>query len=99
MNYPTLEMAQHFIADDTDSNYNAIRSCISKVFTDDEVMEFQGHSEEEQINFIEQLGQKEMAKVINFFDTAPTVKYTIDYTNSKGTKRVLELNTLTDFFT
>ena len=99
MDYPTLEMAQFFIADDTNSSVNAIRSCIKQVFTDDEVMEFQNHDEEEQIDFVEQLGQKEMAKVINFFDTAPKVKYTIDYTNSKGTKRVLELNTLTDFFT
>lgn len=98
MKYPTLDMANMFVEGD-DSTYDSIRACIDKVFTNDEIMEFEGHSEEEQVEFVEQLSKSEVEKLISFFDTSPKVEYVVEYTNKNGTERRLELNTLTDFFT
>ena len=98
MKYPTLELASMFIGSD-DTTYDSIRACIDKVFTNDEIMEFDSHSDDEQIEFVEQLSKTEIEKLLEFFETSPKVEYVIEYTNKKGTERRLELNTLTDFFT
>lgn len=98
MKYPSLDLASMFVNSE-DTGYDSIRACIDKVFTENEIMEFDSHTEEEQVQFVEQFSKSEIEKLLVFFDTAPKVEYVVEYTNKKGTERRLELNTLTDFFT
>ena len=100
MKYPTLNSVGLMKPDDEiGSTFNIIRSTIDKVFTDDEVIEFNTHSEQEQIDFLEQMSKDQIDKIIQFFDTIPTYKHTLNYTNKKGNERKIELEGISDFFT
>jgi hypothetical protein len=69
------------------------------VFTDDEVIDFASHTDEEKTEFIDQFTQAQMEQVINFFNTMPSIKHTIEYTNANGSERKIELTGVADFFT
>ena len=100
MKYPTLNSVGLMKPDDEiTSTFNIIRSTIDKVFTDDEVIEFNTHSEQEQIDFLEQMSKDQIDKIIQFFDTIPTYRHTLNYTNKKGNERKIELEGISDFFT
>jgi len=60
---------------------------------------YEDYSEKELVDFLDNLDGKVYAKIRNFFETMPKLYYKIEYTNSLGTKREIELRTLKDFFT
>lgn len=101
MNYPSLSMLKDvsLIQDNVDFGFDIIKKSIDRVFSDEEIFEFNTFSDQEQNDFLEQFDQKQMQKVINFFETLPSLYYKIDYTNSNGSERSIELTTLSDFFT
>lgn len=54
---------------------------------------------EELRTFVDSIPSEPYSKVKGFFDAAPSIRHVVEYTNSKGTKRSIELNGLNDFFT
>lgn len=100
MSYPTLDMANKIDgnSNEVDFSFDVLCSCINQVYTSDEVMEFGDYSREEQEDFLNQLNREEMDSIVQFFDKAPRLSYTIEYTNSNGTERKIELRNLSDFF-
>lgn len=54
---------------------------------------------EERTEFVDSMPIDARNKVIEYIASLPTLYYKIEYENSKGTKRSIELTTLSDFFT
>lgn len=76
-----------------------VRSCIDQIFDADNVYPLADHSEEEVTEFIDSLDIDSFNKIREFFDNLPQMHYKIEYKNSLGNERTIELTTLSDFFT
>lgn len=76
-----------------------IKSCIDKIYDKDTVYNVNESTSEELDEFIDSLDVRAFEKVQKFFETMPKLYHKIEYTNSKGTTREIELTTLDDFFT
>lgn len=101
MRYPSLDITAVLAEnnDELEQSIAAIKYCIDKVFTDEEVIEFQTHTDAEMNEFLDQFTQEQMQKLIDFFTTMPALKHTIHYENSNGNSRKIELTGVADFFT
>lgn len=100
MKYPNLDIASSFNVDSSEEELvlEMVRRCIDKVFTEEEVFEFSEYTFEEQEAFLDQLDRNQVEKIIEFFQTMPTLSYTINYKNSMDNDRSIEMRTLSDFF-
>ena len=102
MKYPTasmiLDMENNDIPEE-DSAFFVITSCIESVYDADMVYPTSEETPEEIKAFVESLSVSAFTEIQNFFDTMPKLYYKIEYTNSMGTDRVIELSSLDDFFT
>lgn len=100
MKYPSLDIVTKVDIKKSEVNfsYDVIKLCIDKVFTDDEILEFDTYSDKEQEEFLDQFSREQMESLINFFSTVPTLYYEIVYQNKNGNERRIELNSLSDFF-
>lgn len=76
-----------------------VRSCIDQIFDAENVYPISDHTEEEVTEFIEQLDVETFNKIREFFDNLPQMNYKINYKNSLGNDRTIELTSLSDFFT
>lgn len=101
MEYPSVSMIEKVPEElqDTDLVQYLIRSCISEIFDENEVYLASDSSDEELADFIDNLDIDSFTKIREFFDSLPSLYYKIEYTNSLGNKREIELTTLSDFFT
>lgn len=101
MKYPSISDAAGMIRDgqnEVEQTFSTIKFCIDKVFTEDEVIEFQDHSDDEKDEFIDQFTQEQLEKLMQFFETMPSLSHTITYKNSLDNERKIELNGVADFF-
>lgn len=101
MKYPSIT-----IVDDAPENATPgqvidymIRQCIDSIFDENSVYPIADYSEEELTEWLDDLDSDTYDKIRTFFNNMPSMKYTIEYTNTLGTVQKIELNTLTDFFT
>lgn len=76
-----------------------VRSCIDEIYDSETVYPANECSEEELNEFIDSLDIETFNKIRDFFDSLPRLYHKIEYTNSLGNKRSIELTTLSDFFT
>lgn len=76
-----------------------VRSCIDVIYDEDAVYPAKDTSQEELTDFIESLDIETFIKIREFFDNLPRMYYKIEYKNSLGNERTIELTTLSDFFT
>jgi len=76
-----------------------VRSCIDVIYDEDTVYPAKDSTEEELTDFIESLDIETFIKIREFFDNLPRMYYKIEYKNSLGHDKTIELTTLSDFFT
>jgi hypothetical protein len=76
-----------------------VKSCIDQIFDEENVYPISDYTDEDVVEFIEQLDVDTFNKIREFFDTLPQMYYKIEYKNSLGNARSIELTTLSDFFT
>lgn len=76
-----------------------ILACIDQIFDQDEVYPTAEQDEKELKEFIDNLDVETFDKVRGFFDSIPSLYHKLEYENSLGNKRTIELTTLSDFFT
>jgi len=76
-----------------------VRSCIDQVFDADEVYLASEQTIEELSEFIDSLDIETFNKIREFFDSLPQLYHKLEYVNSNGDARTIELTTLNDFFT
>ncbi len=76
-----------------------VRSCVDQIFDEDDVYLASESTEAELQEFIEGLDVQTFQKIREFFDSLPSLYHKLEYKNANGNERVIELKTLSDFFT
>lgn len=101
MKYPTVN-----IVDDAPTDATAgevveylIRNCVESIYDHENVYPASDYTAEELSDWIDALDIETFNKIRTFFDSLPQMYYKIEYTNSLGNVREIELTTLSDFFT
>jgi hypothetical protein len=105
MKYPTPAITEKVAADEqktlneSDFSHLLIKECIDRIYDADQVYPIKEADPKEVDEFIDSLTVKAFEDIKKFFETLPRLYHKIEYTNSKGTAREIELTTLDDFFT
>lgn len=101
MKYPTIDMLYDVDANENEveSSYETIKKCMDKIYKKDNIINVVDCSKTELDEFVDNLSPKVIAEVNKFFLTMPRLYYKIEYTNTNGTEREIELSSLDDFFT
>jgi hypothetical protein len=81
-----------------DAAIELIVRCIDKIYDPESVYEAKNFTREELIEFVNNIDVKAFEKINEFLSTAPKLKHTINYKNSLGNDRKIELSSLNDFF-
>jgi hypothetical protein len=79
--------------------YELVLKCIDKIYDGDEVYDAKEYTKEQLEEYINSLDIKSYNAIKMFMETTPNLYHKIEYTNSLGNSRSIELTTLTDFFT
>jgi len=83
---------------DADMIFELIKKCIKNVWEGDKVFDATNETDEELTRFVESLDASTLEKFDSFLQSIPAMSYTIKYKNKKDNDRVIELKTLSDFF-
>ena len=75
-----------------------IRKCIDSIYDEENVYPADEYDEKELLEWIDSLDVETFNKIRAFFDNLPQMYYKLEYTNSLGNERTIELSTLSDFF-
>lgn len=75
-----------------------IRKCIDCIYDEENVYPADEYDEKELVEWIDGLDVETFNKIRTFFDNLPQMYYKIEYTNSLGNARAIELSSLSDFF-
>ena len=75
-----------------------ITNCIDTIYDEDNVYIANEYSEEELSEFLDSLDVNTFDKIREFFENMPKLRHTLNYKNRLGNDRVIELNSLKDFF-
>jgi hypothetical protein len=75
-----------------------IINCIDTILTEDEIFPAADYSTQDLEEFLDQLPVSSFEKIREFFENMPKLYHKINYTNSEGNDRSIELNNLKDFF-
>ena len=101
MKYPSVDIVNNIQQNATaDEVLDALmRNCIKEIYDDETVYSATEYTDEQLQEWINDLDIKTFERVREFFEGAPRVYYKIEYTNANGDERIIELNSLNDFFT
>lgn len=75
-----------------------IINCIDTVYDKAGVYEFNDYTNEEKSDFLDSLPVNAFDKIKDFFEAMPKLHHVIEYKNSLGNDRKIELNNIKDFF-
>ena len=102
MKYPAAEIYDDktFLQSEGEETfYRLVVRCIDQVYDGDNVYDGKDFKEDDILEFIELMDIKSFEKVREFMTNLPSMYYKLEYTNSLEEKKVIELKTLSDFFT
>jgi len=101
MKYPSAILFNdtEFFQSGDDSFYELIIRCIDTIFDGDDLYNPADYTKEDIEEFLNQVGVNTYQEIVKFMENTPKLNHTLEYTNSSGTPRTIELTTLTDFFT
>jgi hypothetical protein len=101
MKFPSVTMLEGVPNDVTSIDLvdYLVRSCIDQIFDAEDVYLASESTEAELNEFIDSLDVESFNKIREFFDSLPSLYHKLEYTNSLGSERTIELTTLSDFFT
>lgn len=101
MKYPSVQTINNIpdSATGLDVVEYLVRSCIDKIYDEENVYIVAEEPEAEVQTFIDNLDVETYDKIRLFFSNLPKMYYKIDYKNSLGNDRSIELSSLRDFFT
>lgn len=76
-----------------------VLACIEEIFDENDVYPADEQSREDLKEFVDNLDVNTFENIRKFFDAIPSLYYKLEYKNSLGNDRVIELKSLSDFFT
>jgi hypothetical protein len=74
-------------------------ACVDQIFDENDVYPADEQTREDLKEFIDSLDVATFEKIRLFFDAIPSLYHKLEYTNSLGNPRMIELKSLSDFFT
>lgn len=100
LKYPTVNMIDTIAAMQTETKafFEVMKYCIEYVMNGEEIIKFSDSPEAEQDEFVQSIDIQAFARITQFFETMPKMRYEIDYKNSSGNERKAVLKNLNDFF-
>ena len=101
MKYPAASLFddKDFLKSGDNSFYELIVRCIDKIYDGDEIYDPKNYTPEEIEEFLDSLGVLTYQEIIKFMESTPKLYHKLEYKNANGKDRVIELTTLSDFFT
>jgi hypothetical protein len=101
MKYPSVTVLDNLPEDATAADIveYLVRKCIDSVYDEDNVYPASDYTDDELGEFLDSLTIDTFNKIRLFFDNLPQMYHKLEYVNSLGNERVIELTTLNDFFT
>lgn len=97
-NASVLDDKEYFNAGE-DAYYELILRSMEKIYDGDELYNPAEYSTKELEEFLDDCGVDTLDKIRSFMTQAPRLYHKLTYTNENGRERVIELTSLTDFFT
>ena len=102
MKYPSLDqfVDENFnFEKETDNTFTLVASCIEMIFSKEEAWEGKDSTQEELVEFLEQLNSTQFKEVQKFFDTMPKLTHDIEVENPETkVKSTVTLEGLASFF-
>jgi hypothetical protein len=100
MKYPSASITDKMTNFDNEVDLMTffIINCIDAIYDEENVYVADDFSEEEISEFLDGLDVKSFEKIREFFESVPRLYHKIEYTNSVGNERSIELTSLKDFF-
>ena len=100
MKYPSASITERLreFENEVDLMTFFIINCIDTIYTEEEVFMAEDYEEKELEEFLDGLSIQAFEKVREFFEKLPKLYHKIEYKNSLGNTRVIELSTVRDFF-
>lgn len=100
MKYPSASITERLKDFDNEVDLMTffIINCIDTIYDEESVYVVDEFSEEEITEFLDGLDVKSFEKIREFFESIPRLQHTIEYKNSLGSDRSIELSSLKDFF-
>tara|TARA_R110000782_G_scaffold172192_1_gene263826 strand:- start:134 stop:697 length:564 start_codon:yes stop_codon:yes gene_type:complete len=100
MEYPSAgRLAELFGSETMEELYTTAALCISKIFQGDEIIDVSDVSENEMIEWIENLTLDQFAGIRSFFETMPVLEHTFEFDClGCGKGNYITLNGYTNFF-
>ena len=98
---PTVEMMDHYTdleIPEVQRTFEIMVRCMDKIVTEDEIFSFEGESDDEIIQFLDDLDPKNLEDIKKFFETAPKLRHEITYTNANGDEKTLVIEGTESFF-
>ena len=103
MKYPSLDQFVDenftFVEKESDNTFSLVASCIEMIFSKEEAWEGKDSTQEELVEFLEQLNSTQFKEVQKFFDTMPKLSHDIEVENPETkVKSTVTLEGLASFF-
>lgn len=100
MKYPTFEMVANLKSqNENDILMELLVNCIDHIFDDENIYYTKDVTKEELVDFIDNLQQKDLEKIQQFFETAPKIKKDLNFNCRKcGYKENIVVEGLQNFF-
>jgi DNA-directed RNA polymerase subunit M/transcription elongation factor TFIIS len=100
MKYPTFEMIVNLKGQNEDETLMELLTiCVDNIFDQDNIYYTKDVTREELVDFIDNLQQKDLEKIQEFFETAPKIKKDISFNCRKcGYKESIVVEGLQNFF-
>jgi hypothetical protein len=101
MRYPPASIFddKEFFKSGDDAFYELVVRCMDKIYDGDDVFNPADHTKEEVEQFLDDCGIETFEKIQLFMTNVPKLYHKLEYKNKNGNDRVIELTSLTDFFT
>jgi hypothetical protein len=101
MKYPAASIFddKEFFDSGDEAMYELTLRCIDCIFDGEDVFDSKNYTKEELAQFLEDCDVNTYDKIQTFMSSTPRLYHKLEYTNSKGVNKIIELISLTDFFT
>lgn len=101
MKYPNIKIAQNLgnVKNENELLNKILIHCIDNIYDAENIYPANEVSEEELVDFLENLDTKTFKKIEDFFTNMPKIYHELNYKNKMGNDRTIKLESIQDFFT
>jgi hypothetical protein len=100
LKYPTGNLPKNLwnMTNATDALFTIFKTCLHQVYKGEHVLNFSEQTPEDIDEFVDKLPINVFDQFKIYVKTMPKISHTLEYTNTKGNKHQIKLESLEDFF-